>query len=458
MQENENLSPETGAEQNTSKKGEESTFQVTDSPRPQYERVTDSSARAEKREKVKLPVGAVIVIALFCMLLTFMTTYVLLTQKFVSDMREAELSTGGLSEEAYTKIEQIEKVLGEQFLYDIDEQALTDTVIKGYMYGLGDPYAEYFTKEEFEALMSDTNAEMQGIGISVVSSAEYNAIQITSVFPNSPAADAGVLPGDLITYVKVDGEMVSVASLGYTIAVTKLQGEAGTKAEFVVYRGENYSESVEFSIERGYITEYTVSYRVYSEDSTVGVISITSFDKETPNQFKAAYEDLVSKGCKKLVVDVRNNPGGELISVCTTLDMLVPEGPVIRTVDKAGNEEIVYTSDKNEVNIPMAVLVNGNTASAGELFAACLKDYEKAILVGETTYGKGSMQTTMSFNDGTAFKYTYRYYCPPFSDNYDGVGITPDIEALLSEEALSHFYTMTDAEDTQLRAAVDELK
>ena len=236
-----------------------------------------------------------------------------------------------------------------------------------------------------------------------------------------------------------------------------MRGEEGTECEFKVARGEDLSETKEFSIKRGKITEYTVTYRVHSLDEKVGVIAITSFDKETPNQFKAAYDDLLSKGCEKLVIDVRNNPGGELISVCTTLDMLVPEGPVIRTVDKAGNEEIVYTSDKKETDIPMAVLVNGNTASAGELFAAALRDYEKAVLVGEQTFGKGSMQTTMSFADGTAFKYTYRYYCPPFSDNYDGVGITPDVKAELSEELLSHFYTMTDGEDTQLQAAVKEL-
>ena len=137
--------------------------------------------------------------------------------------------------------------------------------------------------------------------------------------------------------------------------------------------------------------------------------------------------------------------------------MLVPKGPVIRTVDKKGNEEVVYTSDKNETDVPMAVLVNGNTASAGELFAACLVDYDKAFLVGEKTFGKGSMQTTRSFNDGTAFKYTYRYYCPPFSDNYDGVGITPEFEVELPEEVQAHFYTMTDSEDTQLQCAVKEL-
>ena len=411
----------------------------------------------QKRSR-SVPLGAVIVIALICVLVTFMCTYVLVTQKYIKDVQSLNLQTGGLPDDAFNKLVQIKQILGSDFLYDIDDEAVADMVLKGYMYGTGDPYAEYFTKEEFAALMADTNAEMQGIGISVASNAKYNAVQIIAVFPESPALEAGVLPGDLIAYVKVDGEYQSVSELGYTMALSALQGEAGTRAEFKVLRGDDYSESVEFSIERGFITEYTVMHRVYSEDSTVGIINITSFDKKTPEQFKAAYDTLVNeKGCTRLVVDVRNNPGGELVSVCTVLDMLVPEGPVIRTVDKAGNEEVVYTSDKNETKVPMAVLVNGNTASAGELFAACLSDYDKAALVGEKTFGKGSMQTTRSFDDGTAFKYTYRYYCPPYSDNYDGVGITPDVEAELSEDALSHFYTMTDGEDTQLQRAVEEL-
>lgn len=418
---------------------------------------THSAVRKKCKKRV-MPIAAVVIIVLFCMVITFMTTYVMVTQDYVQKLNNKEYETGGLSAEAFAKLQQISQVLGEEFLYDIDEKKLTDTVIKGYMYGLGDPYAEYFTAEEFEALMSDTNAQMQGIGISVVSNSEIAGIQITSVFPESPALKAGVMPGDVIIYVKVDGEMISVAELGYTIAINHLQGKAGTKAEFIVCRGEGLSETVEFSIERGFITEYTVSYRKHSEDETVGIISITSFDKETPNQFKEAYDSLLKAGCEKLVVDVRNNPGGELYSVCTTLDMLVPAGPVIRTVDKEGNEETVYESDKKETKIPMAVLVNENTASAGELFAACLKDYDKAVLVGKTTFGKGSMQTTKSFADGTAFKYTYRYYCPPFSDNYDGKGIVPDVESELSEEAMSHFYTMTDSEDTQLRDALEALK
>lgn len=431
----------------------QSTFEVTGEP--QRQRTAKGDHSSVKRRPLSLGIGTVAVIVAFAILVTFMATYVLTSYKSVTaDKGDAY---EGLSEEASEKIRQISQVLGDNYLYEIDGEKLTDTVLKGYMYGLGDPYAEYFTAEEFQAMMSDTNAEMQGIGISVVYNAENVGIQITDVFPESPAMEAGVQPGDLIVYVKVDDEMVSVASLGYTMAVTHLQGEAGTMAEFIVARGENYKETCEFSIERGFVTEYTVRYRVHSLDSTVGVIRITSFDKKTPDQFREAYDDLTKQGCTRLVIDVRNNPGGELISVCTTLDMLVPEGPVIRTVDREGNEKVEYKSDKEETSLPIAVLTNGNTASAGELFAATLRDYEKAVLVGEKTFGKGSMQTTMSFSDGTAFKFTYRYYCPPYSDNYDGVGIIPDKEVVLPEDVAARFYTMTDAEDTQLSAAVDEL-
>ncbi|MBQ4066791.1 MAG: PDZ domain-containing protein [Clostridia bacterium] len=409
-------------------------------------------AAGGRPEKSGVPVPTVIVIVLMFVLATFMTTYLLVTQSIMNEMSGGKK---GVPEEAYEKISQIDKMLEAEFLYEVDEDALASSMIKGYMYGLGDLYAEYFTKEEFEALMSDTNAEMQGIGVSVAMDSEQGMIQIIKVFPDSPAMEAGVQTGDIITHIKTEGEMVSVSSVGYTMALNALRGEAGTLAEFVVARGEGYGETVEFSIERGFVTEYTVSYKVSEGDESIGIISISSFDKKTPEQFKEAYESLLAEGCEKLIIDVRNNPGGELISVCTTLDMLVPEGPVIRTVDKNGNEEVVYTSDKNETNVPIAVLVNGGTASAGELFAAALSDYEKAVLVGENTFGKGSMQTTRSFSDGTAFKYTYRYYCPPFSDNFDGEGIAPDIEAGFPEGF--NIYTIPESEDTQLQAAIAEL-
>ena len=338
-------------------------------------------------------------------------------------------------------------------------------MLKGYLWGIGDKYAEYFNKEEMEELIADSNAEMQGIGVSVVYNADEAAIEIINVFPDSPAGEAGLLPGDLICYVIADGEgededdYVSVAELGYTAAVNKLRGEAGTVAKFVAYRDRNFDEPMEYSITRGFVTEYTVSSEICSYDETVGIVTISSFDSKTPAQFKEAVEDVTAKGAEKLVFDMRNNPGGELDSVCAVLDMLLPEGPVIRTVDKMGNEETVYVSDADEIKMPMAVVTNGNTASAGELFTAALRDYGKAKIYGETTYGKGSMQTVKTFPDGTGFKYTYRYYCPPFSDNYDGVGITPDVEVKLGDEAMKkNVYTLTDDEDTQMHAAVESFE
>jgi len=416
--------------------------------------------KAPLKRPLQITVGTCAVIVLFAILFTFMTTYICLTCSFSEKRAEKAQYAEGMSELeiALQKLSQIDASLRNEFLYEPDEEALAAGVLKGYMYSLGDRYAEYYTKEEFAALMSDTNGEMEGIGIYVTENAQYNAIEILTVFPGSPALEAGVQPGDLIAYVKYEDEMKSVSEIGYTVAVDALLGKAGTKAEFIVARGENYAESVEFAIERGFITEYTVSSRLYDADKTVGIVKINSFDAKTPEQFKAAVEELLEKGAKSLIFDVRYNPGGELESVCSVLDMLVGEGPIIRTVDRAGNETVEEESGPEELNVPMAVLMNSGTASAGELFSACLKDYEKAVLVGENTYGKGSMQTIHSFADGTGYKFTYRYYCPPFSDNFDGVGIKPDVESVLDLESIGNFYTMSDEDDTQLIDAYNALK
>ena len=388
-----------GDNENTPPAESESSYSI-------QERVEESTVVLPERKKKKkrasgIHPAAMVAILLIGMLVTFMTTYVVLTQKYsaiVKDIATGNMGeTGNAVDAAVSKINQMHYLLSKEYLYEIDDEQLTTGILKGYMYGIGDRYAEYFDKEEFATLMKDTEGEMTGIGIQVVYNADYDAIQVISVFPESPAYSAGVRPGDLIVYVMQDGEKMSVSTLGYTMALTALQGKAGTMAEFTVFRGKEYSEEVEFSIERKAITTVTVQHRVHSTDSSVGIIVINSFDSKTPEQFKESLKALRDAGCKKLVLDVRNNPGGELISVCTVLDMLVPEGPVIRTVDREGNEEVVYTSDKTELDMPMVVLVNGSTASAGELFAAALKDYDKATLVGETTFGKGSMQTIKSF-------------------------------------------------------------
>ena len=351
------------------------------------------------------------------------------------------------------------KILDEQFreLYvgEIDEKELEEAVLDGYISGAGDLYGEYMTAEEYAAFTSDQNGEFQGIGITVTQNTEYSAIEVVSVMPDSPALEAGVERGDLIYMIGTE----YVSDLGYNIAVKMLQGEAGTTADFTVRRGENYEEEIFFSVLRGYITEQTVSWHVLDDGiGDIGIIKITSFDAKTPDQFTDAIDSLCLEGVTSLVFDVRDNPGGELTSILSILDMLLPEGPIIRIVGSDGNET-VRNSDASEIDMPMAVLINGHTASAAELFSCALQDYDKAVLIGTTTYGKGCMQQIVKLADGSALRVTVSMYNPPFSVNYDGIGVTPDILIEADEKlSSSSVYDIADFDDNQLMAAVSQLR
>ncbi|MBQ8747800.1 MAG: PDZ domain-containing protein [Clostridia bacterium] len=381
-----------------------------------------------------------------------------ITSSYLGNKHKEELAAAYESVAGYEKFVEADQLFRSLYIKDIDEEELMDGILAGYVYGSGDKYAAYYPADEFEQYMEDLSGDTQGIGVSVIFNAEYNAIEVISVMPESPALEAGVLPGDIVVYVGLGDDAELVAELGYYGALAKLQGKAGTTAEFTVARGANLTEYVDFSIERGYVKEMTVTSHVDALDPTVGIVKITSFDLGTPQQFADAFNGLIAEGCNKFVVDVRYNPGGELTSICAVLDPLLPKGPVIRTIDKTGKEETVYESDANALDVPIAVLVNESTASAAELFASALQDYGKGIIVGVQTYGKGSMQTVRQLSDGSAISVTYRYYCPPFSDNYDGVGVTPDIVVEM-DEALKekNIYKITDEEDNQLRAAVEAL-
>jgi len=313
--------------------------------------------------------------------------------------------------------------------------------------------------ERFKELMRDENADLVGIGILVIYNAEYGAIEIAGVMPDSPALEAGLLPGDLI--VRVGDEYVS--DLGYYVAIEKMRGEAGTVAEFTVMRpaGDGFFDEIEFTITRRHVTEQTVMYHRYlTEDGTVtdiGIIKILQFDAKTPQQFIAAVDELTREGVDKLVFDVRYNPGGELDSITEILDYLLPEGPIIRAVDRNGKWDTIY-SNASSIDLPMAVLVNGSTASAAELFTSALRDYGKAVVVGTRTFGKGTMQSVIPLDDGSAISISTRMYYPPFSDNYEGVGIAPDIVVEMADEVKHiNIYKINDWQDTQLQAAIEAL-
>lgn len=410
-----------------------------------------------------------------CVILTaaavFMSTYTILTDDYREKLAEAyatetvkgdeepDLISDGETEKSIyeEKVAIIESMFEQHSYYDLDEDAVISGMLDGFAYGTGDKYAEYYSPEEYAMFTEESNGEMQGIGINIIFNAEYNAIEVINVMPDSPALEAGLLPGDLIIYVGIGEDAVSIAELGYTPAVAKLQGLAGTMCEFSAVRGENFNEILEFSIERRQVTVQTVTYHIYEADKSIGIIRISEFDKLTPTQFFAAIDDLQANGVTKFVFDVRNNPGGDLGAICSILDFLVPEGPIIRMKDKAGNESVIESLE-SEFNALMAVLCNGNSASAAELFTSALMDYDKATVIGTTTYGKGSVQTIYSFPDGAGIKMTTKMYFPPFSDGYDGIGITPDIEVEMAEEFKNvSLYKISDADDTQLQRAIQYL-
>ena len=429
-------------------------------------------------KKISLPVAIVLMLAL--VLLTFMTTYTLTSFHYTARLTEAYMEgvQAATGNELYAKMEKVMELFHDNSILEWDEDAAADAMLQAYAGATGDLYADYYNAEEFKALTASNHAETEGIGVSIIDNAEEGAIEIILVYPESPAEEAGLLVGDLIVAVGIGDNQKLISDLGYYAAVAELQGKAGTNAEFVVRRN---GELIEFSVKRRSVTAVSVMHHVCETDSTVGVIKITGFDTQTPVQFDAAMEDLIAKGCRSFIFDVRHNPGGDLLSIKAVLArFLQPGDVVIRTIYKNNVENAAVvepyaasSEDYAGCNITkedigkyrgydMAVLAGPSTASAAELFTSCLKDYGLATVVGETTFGKGIMQSIIPLSgygfDG-AVKMTVAYYRSALSENYDGVGIAPHIEIAQDPSLASkNVYKITDAEDVQLQRAIKAIR
>ena len=397
------------------------------------------------KKKVSIPVT--ILIALLCAVVTFQVTYVYC------------LSHGKLTEQPTTsydneKLSFVDDLYQRYYVGQMDEDALTDGLIRGYLAGAGDKYANYLTAEQADAYINNLEGNVVGIGVTVIYNADYGLIEIISVMAESPAEQAGLQPGDLIYMV----DEKSAAELGYYGTVAAVRGEEGSEVELTVLRGENYESSETYTVKRAQITEITVTSQM-AADSNIGIVRISEFNTATVEQFDEAIDTLLTQGAEKLLFDLRYNPGGELNSITHILDKLLPEGDIIIVTDKDGKQSTLATSDAEALDMPMAVLINGSSASAAELFAASIRDYEKGALIGETTYGKGTMQTLVPLPDGSCVSISYRMFTSAGGVNYEGVGIAPDIEVPL-DEALKdkNFYKITEQEDNQLQAAIQYLQ
>ena len=425
--------------------------------------------------------------AVALVLATVMTTWVVLGSYYNRRLLDGQLTVSGETAGIDDSLALFAAIFDTFALEDVsvDYQKVLDAALKEYVRQTGDRYAYYYTEEEFEVLQKSNVGESQGIGINIIPSTamiageEYTVIKVVNVTKDSPADKAGLLIGDLIVFAGIGEKRELVHALGYDLAVRQMQGTKGTVAEFTVYRpdGDEYNV-LEFSIVRDEFIAWSVdSHRCTIEGyGDVGIVKIMQFDLTTPTQFCEAVDDLLASGCKKLVFDVRYNPGGDRKSIEAVLSYFLNEGDVImRTRDQSDKEEISrvgvasYTGDyagcsvsREDIgkyrDIPAVVICNGDTASAAELFTAAFRDYELATVVGTTTYGKGCMQQIMSLaivGLPGALKLTTDMYYPPLGDNYDGIGIVPDVVIEQSEEALQiNIYDITDAEDAQLVEAL----
>ncbi|MBE6650673.1 MAG: S41 family peptidase [Ruminococcaceae bacterium] len=397
----------------------------------------------------KLPFSACLVLMFLAALLTFQIVKVqdqIKYNKIVKEFTVKPLENPKLSE--------IEALVDEHYVKDIDNDKLTEAVAMGYVYGLGDQHAGYYTADIYRELQLSIYGELVGIGIRVtleqIDDAGTERVVIFEVMENTPASEAGLEPGDVI--YSVDGSLYT--DLGYDETVDRMLGKEGTVLNFEVLRDD---EILEFSITRRHFDSQLVTYKMTDADEKIGYVRIYQFGYTTVNQFKNAVNSLIADGAEKLIFDVRNNPGGEYDTIKQILDFLLPEGKIVITRDKNGNE-IIETSDASEIALPMVVLANNSSASAAELFTAALMDHNKAYFIGTTTYGKGTIQTTFPLSDGSAVKFSTQYYLPPSGESYDGVGIVPDMEVKLSEEAEKHFYLIDESEDAQLCAAIKYLQ
>lgn len=347
------------------------------------------------------------------------------------------------------KFKEIYEYIAKNYVGQWDEEQLQTTLLKTLMTLTGDRYSAYYTKEEYAELLADYSGEAVGVGMRVICPEEGQFL-IYHVEPGSPAEKAGLKAGDRITAIA--GEDIS--ALGYTEAMDRLVGKEGTEAAFTVLRD---GSAHEVSITRAKITVSTVSYSM--EENNVGYIRIMAFQSNTYAEFKKAVDALTEQGATALVFDLRNNGGGLLNSVINVLDYLIEDKEeeeeksrlLVTTVDAAKNEKRYRCGDEHGVNLPMAVLINGNTASAAELFTAALRDYDLAVTVGENSYGKGVAQVTYSLSDGTALKLTTSFYNPPCGENYDGKGIAPDIPA--AGDTLDYYLSAPGEDPVYLKAA-----
>ena len=380
----------------------------------------------------------------FCVIVLFALYTIIKPQLSSSSTLTSEVFT----QEQLQRLEEAAKIIEEDYLYDYDTDKMMDGAIEGMVNSLENPYTYYETEEEYqESLNSGANSQYYGIGVHLTYDQDNDAIRVLGNVPDSPAEAAGIQAGDVIK--QVDDLVITLDT--YMDGVNAIKGEEGTSVRLTILRGD---EVLEISVTRAEITDNNVTSEIIDN---IGYIRVYSFGIGVYDQFKQAYDEIMAQNIDGLIVDLRNNPGGYVKDTINMLDLLLPKGDVLKLVDKSGEETVYKTYTDDEIDIPLAVVVNQNSASASEIFASAIKDSGKGVVIGTQTFGKGVVQYVERLKGHGAIDIVSAQYFTASGVVIQDNGIEPNFVVEVDEEYANNSYIPRD-KDTQLQRALDYIK
>ncbi len=378
--------------------------------------LTDAEMKKYTRSRFAdgMLLGALIVLILMIVLTAGWMTARSLLRKTSGNVEARILTDSSTS----AKLREIEAIIEDDYLGDVDSDRLSAYMFKGLALGLDDEYASYYTEEELASVQDSTRGEYYGIGATIGRDTQEDSFYVSEVYEGSPAEEGGLLEDDRI--LAIDGQTTAGLDLNELVSLIK------SKETFTmeVYRPIS-GEEIELTLSCADVEPPYVSSKMLTE--RIGYIRLTEFTSSAVDQFSGALDTLAGQGMEKLIVDLRGNPGGLLSAVCDMLDELLPEGLIVYTEDKAGNRVEYSADDEQSTDCELAVLVDGESASASEIFAGAVQDAGRGLVIGTQTYGKGVVQKTYTLSDGSAFKLTVENYYTPSGREINGNGIEPDI-------------------------------
>lgn len=409
----------------------------------------------DKKQGIYKIIMAVIITGFITFLLT--TTFVYLKiDNYVSDILNIE-NIDNIDDKqgdgliALTrKLARIRFFMAQMYIGELNDEELVDGAIKGYIAAVGDEYTEYFTKAEMKEFTEDTEGKYVGIGIYMIQDNQTGKILVISPMQGSPAEEAGLLPGDIIT--KVDGVEYSGDQL--SVAADKIKGEEGSKVKLEILRKDN---TFEVEIERRTVHTEQVTGTII--DDNIAYIEVTAFNAECAKEFEKKYDELANKAeLKGLIIDLRNNGGGLVEESLNIAELMVEKGkPLLRKTVKGEDEKVILSEKDPKISVPVTIIINEYTASASEILAGTLKENIGAKLVGKTSFGKGVIQTAITMPDGSGVKMTTNEYFTPTHQKINKIGLKPDIEVALPDDVVASLIIKNE-DDTQLKAAIESLK